>query len=121
MGSANDLGALLRDADPLAREGGLSAEHAASIRRAALAAAGQRPPTMASWPGPIFVAATVAATLAAGVALGRWLPAPGATVFDSSVAPSSSSSVASNARRQLQFATPGGTRIIWVFDPEFNP
>ena len=24
-------------------------------------------------------------------------------------------------RRQLQFATPGGTRIIWVFDPEFNP
>ena len=24
-------------------------------------------------------------------------------------------------RRQLQFATPGGTRVIWVFDPEFNP
>jgi hypothetical protein len=24
-------------------------------------------------------------------------------------------------RRQLQFASPGGTRIIWVFDSDFNP
>jgi hypothetical protein len=24
------------------------------------------------------------------------------------------------ARRQLQFATPGGTRIIWVFNPDFS-
>jgi len=23
-------------------------------------------------------------------------------------------------RRQLQFSTPGGTRIIWVFDSEFQ-
>jgi hypothetical protein len=23
-------------------------------------------------------------------------------------------------RRQLQFATPGGTRIIWVFNSEFE-
>ena len=23
-------------------------------------------------------------------------------------------------RRQLQFSTPGGTRIIWVFDPGFH-
>ena len=23
-------------------------------------------------------------------------------------------------RRQLQFATPGGTRIIWTFDPDFS-
>jgi hypothetical protein len=23
-------------------------------------------------------------------------------------------------QRQLQFATPGGTRIIWVFNPEFD-
>ena len=26
----------------------------------------------------------------------------------------------SAARQQLQFATPGGTRIIWVFDPGFE-
>jgi hypothetical protein len=25
-----------------------------------------------------------------------------------------------NGRRQLQFATPGGTRIIWVFDSDFE-
>ena len=25
-----------------------------------------------------------------------------------------------SARQQLQFATPGGTRIIWVFDAEFE-
>jgi hypothetical protein len=23
-------------------------------------------------------------------------------------------------RRQVQFATPGGTRIIWTLDPEFK-
>ena len=30
-------------------------------------------------------------------------------------------SMTTDGRRQLQFATPGGTRVIWVFDPEFNP
>jgi hypothetical protein len=28
--------------------------------------------------------------------------------------------VTSPAVRQLQFATPGGTRIIWQFNPEFT-
>ena len=27
---------------------------------------------------------------------------------------------ANDQRRQVQFATPGGTRIIWVFDSNFN-
>jgi hypothetical protein len=27
---------------------------------------------------------------------------------------------AAGDRQQLQFATPGGTRIIWVFDPAFE-
>ena len=27
---------------------------------------------------------------------------------------------AESGRRQLQFATPGGTRIIWVFDSDFE-
>jgi hypothetical protein len=33
----------------------------------------------------------------------------------------SHASDAAGAHRQLQFASPGGTRIIWVFDSEFHP
>jgi hypothetical protein len=55
-----------------------------------------------------MVAATVAATLLAGVLIGRRLPhddLPRAS---------------EPARRQVQFDTPGGTRIIWVINPDFD-
>jgi hypothetical protein len=109
-----DLGTLLRETDPLIREDGLLPADVARMRRAIVAAADHESATAVWWPRPLVVAATVAVTLVGGVVVGRWLPSRDATI----AAPSQSA--ASHDRRQLQFATPGGTRIIWVFDSEFN-
>ena len=118
----DDLKAALLGGDPVARERPLSVDAAGAMRRAVVAAADAIEPGGASWPRPVFVAATVAATILVGVALGVGLPRAG---HRAPSPPAQSARVDGGApleeRRQLQFATPGGTRIIWVFDPEFNP
>ena len=92
------------------------------MRRAVVAAA-ETQVSAAFWPRPMFLAATVAVTIVVGVALGAGLPQralrPPAAGLALSEPAASTTRV--DERRQLQFATPGGTRIIWVFDPEFNP
>jgi hypothetical protein len=116
-----DVGELLCDADPLAREACLPADDARRMQRAIVDAAEDASIEAAGWwPRPMLVAATVAVTLAASVAVGRWLPAPDHAIARAGL-PTSASASASRERRQLQFATPGGTRIIWVFDSDFNP
>jgi hypothetical protein len=66
------------------------------------------------WQQPLALAAMVALTIAAGVFAGLR--------FSAAEAPADAPAAASPAegRRQFQFSTPGGTRIIWVFDPEFQ-
>ena len=59
-----------------------------------------------------MVGVTVAATLAAGVLIGAAVAAPGAGQHRAAEA--------ATDRRQVQFDTPGGTRIIWVIDPDFD-
>ena len=118
----DDLKAALLGGDPVARERPLSVDDADAMRRAVVAAADASEAGGASWPRPVFVAATVAATILVGVALGVGLPRAGRRA----VPPQAHSArvdagVPLEERRQLQFATPGGTRIIWVFDPAFNP
>jgi hypothetical protein len=115
-----DVGDLLREADPVARERGLSPDEINRMRRAIVSAAGRDSATAIWWPTPILVAATVAVTLVAGVVVGRWLPSHDAAMAGDRGG-ASPAAPASPERRQLQFASPGGTRIIWVFDPDFNP
>ena len=119
----SDVGQWLRDADPLADEPGLSAVDSRSMRRRVLAAAAEPRLTSPLWPGPMLVATTVVVTLAAGVLAGRWLPPPRGVpeVRGSGSGASTGAAPQVSARRQLQFATPGGTRVIWVFDPDFKP
>lgn len=117
----NDVGKWLRDADPLAPERadpGLAGEDAQAMRRAMLSALGERRIIVAFWPQPLAMAATIALTLASGVVLGRHLPA----LREASLAAPAHAGGAQVAEvRQLQFATPGGTRVIWVFNPDFQP
>ena len=115
-----NFGDLLRAGDPIAREGGMSAADISRMRRAVVSAADHESAITAWWPRPILIAATVAVTIVAGVIVGRRLPSRDAAVDDIASEPSSRTA-ASAERRQLQFASPGGTRIIWVFDPEFTP
>ena len=117
----NNISKLLREGDPFAGEPSLSAADIREMRRAVMAADVARQPA-SWWPQPILVAATIALTLTASVALGRWLPPPRQTVHGDGRAATQVPEVAlpEPARRQLQVATPGGTRIIWVFNSDFT-
>jgi hypothetical protein len=111
----------LVDADPFAREGGMSVEDVGRIRGVVVAAADAER-DIAFWPRPIFVGATLAVMMLAGIIVGSGLPRRETVSAQPTAAHGASQSAMQLAeRRQLQFATPGGTRIIWVFDPAFNP
>ena len=113
-----DIGSLLRDGDPVALEPEMSASDIQAVRRAVLAALATTDRATSRWPGPLLAGAAVTAALAAGVFVGLRIPAPRVSPIETAL---SHASDAAGAHRQLQFASPGGTRIIWVFDPEFNP
>jgi hypothetical protein len=113
-----DIGRLLRDGDPVALEPEMSAADVQAVRRAVLAALATTDRATSRWPGPLLAGAAVAAAMVAGVAVGLRTPA---SQMPAAGAESTHASDAEGAHRQLQFALPGGTRIIWVFDPEFNP
>lgn len=117
-----DLRERLLDADPLAHENAMSAEHADAIRRVVVAADWRMVNAAPFWPRPLWVAATIALTLSAGIVAGR-LSAPESPVHGrpTDTPLTIASSPAAGVRRQVQFATPGGTRIIWVLNAEFNP
>ena len=111
-----DLTKFLRDGDPAANEPGLSAQAAADIRRAMLTEVPSAEAGRYSWHQALALAAMVALTVAAGVIAGRppVLPEP---VVDR---PAQVAAPGDGEKRQIQFATPGGTRIIWVFDSDFK-
>jgi hypothetical protein len=54
--------------------------------------------------------------LLTGVAGGRRMPLRVAAPAD----PVSGTADGGGERRQVQFSTPGGTRIIWTIDPDFT-
>ena len=113
-----DIGRLLRDGDAVAPEPEMSAAEVQAVRRTVLAALATTDRATSRWPGPLLAGAAVTAALAAGVFVGLRTPALRVSPIETAL---SHASDAAGAHRQLQFASPGGTRIIWVFDPEFNP
>ena len=118
-----DIGARLRAADPLIDDPAMSAADVEAMRGMVVAAADRSAQSPAWWPPMLAVVATAAAMVIAVVGArvhenGRKASAPPRSL---SPAVADSASTTSTGRRQLQFATPGGTRVIWVFDPEFNP
>jgi hypothetical protein len=101
-----------------------------AMRRLVVAAAGQRAETPAvPWLRPMFVVATVAAMIAVGTVTAIKMDLSGRsssplTDTTAATSPSARNSSAESTfvapSRQLQFSTPGGTRIIWVFNSDLN-
>ena len=112
-----DLRSLLEEADPLRRESGLSEDEAARMHAVVVNAARQAVRSSPFWSGALAMATAVALIVIAGT-LNEMRP-PNRAVVSQEVAPAIVK-VASVERRQLQFSTPGGTRIIWTIDPEFQ-
>jgi hypothetical protein len=101
----------------------MSVEDADAIRRLVLAAGRRTVHDAVFWPRPLWVAATIVLTLSAGIIAGLRLSAPEFSAFQRppNTVSTIAASPAAGDRRQVQFATPGGTRIIWVLNAEFNP
>jgi hypothetical protein len=112
----NDWRTALRDADP-GEHAQLPASDVQAMRRAVLAATvGRAPAAPRLWVQPLLVAATIALMIGTGVMAGR----KAAVTESRSPIHTTTTDPGDQEKRQLQFATPGGTRIIWVFNPEFQ-
>lgn len=114
-----DFTTLLRDGDPVRGDGELSPADAQRMRRAIVAASREPAPARTPWQRPFAIAATAALLVAVGTmaghrAMDETTEQPIGPV--TAEAPLTAGGSADSDRRQLQFATPGGTRIIWIFD-----
>jgi hypothetical protein len=102
----------LRTTDPVAHEPGLSLTEVQAMRRAIVAAATDT--HHAGWAPwrlrPAALTAALACALALGVFIGTRFDLPG----EKSTPPKA------NEQRQLQFETPGGTRVVWVLNSKFD-
>ena len=115
-----DLRTRLRDALRDEDDERLSVDDIAAMRRVVVASVrttDEMERRAASWFQPLAVAATLVAMIAVGIAIGGR--------FDDRVARTGASDAADgdipagqgpDRARQLQFSTPGGTRIIWIFN-----
>ena len=116
MKTTTELNDLLRDADPVPREPGLPAETLGEMRRTVIAAvardARRSPPT------PRIFAIAAAAALAA-VVTAVIVRRPDAVRVPPTPRPAHGAAEPSS-RTQMYFSTPGGTRVIWTFDPAFR-
>jgi hypothetical protein len=82
-------------------------ERARAMRRIIIAVAADAEPLPSPWPLRVAAAGVMLAFLTAGAGEHR--------------TPSGAADpVRAGERRQIQFATPGGTRIIWELNPDFT-
>ena len=111
-----DIRDRLRDADPVAIEPAPSHDEIAAMRRTVLDAVQTPRATPVRRRRTLAIAATIALIGGAGIDTHRRTarsPEP--------AAPEAVPAVAAPAgKTQLQFSTPGGTRIIWTLDPAFQ-
>jgi hypothetical protein len=106
----------MREDDPLSCDPGLTDSEASAIRRRAVAEAVDVPARrIIVWRDALAIVVVVAVMIGVGITGARRLPPPSASSDATASEPRRAS-----ARRQLQFATPGGTRIIWTFDSDFS-
>jgi hypothetical protein len=104
----SDWRALLRAHDPAET---IDADRADRMRRAVIEAARHTRGAASPWPFRLAMAGVTVILLTAGAGdVGRM---SGDRLATSPQAPS-------GERRQVQFDTPGGTRIIWEINPDFD-
>ena len=93
----------------------LSADAARAMRRVVVSAIQVDGEIPFSWRNPLAVGAVLTLMIISGVVAGRWMPV---SVDEQAVVMLNVPD--GGERRQIQFSTPGGTRIIWTIDPKFQ-
>jgi hypothetical protein len=117
-GGSRTLAERLKNADPVVDEGALSDLDAQRLRNIVVATAREpRAPASIGWKASwAAITLVIAATAVFGV--NRWrdpishVPA---------AATQQAARTTSEPRRQVHFVAPGGTRVIWIFNPDFKP
>ena len=109
----NDLREQLRDADPLEREPALSTDDVHAMRRRIVLAAHAAPHRRVRTEPQAAGAIALACTLVMVLLIATWFRSDRGLVGP--VTPTRQ-----DGPRQLQFETPGGTRIIWVLNPSLE-
>lgn len=115
----NNWQELLRDADPVREPGPdarLSVDDVRHMRNAVVAAARVADRRPSAWAHALAMAAILVLMIGVGVVAGRQAAQSKMAALDAARTEASQAPEI----RQLQFATPGGTRIIWVFNPDFD-
>ncbi len=122
-----DLTKLLRDGDPLNPQNKddrepteLSPADVQVIRRAMLEAAQTRSTTGSVWQRPLAWAAVAVVLIGVGGVAGHRVNERASSeprAVDTGWVAERSGSSGEMSPRQVQFSTPGGTRIIWILDP----
>jgi hypothetical protein len=111
-----DVRTLLNDGDPLREGEGLAPVDVERMRRVIVSAAQESAPVRTPWLRPFAITAVGALLVVVASMTGDRVviaPAPAPATPDPLAAVGGGGD---GERRQLQFATPGGTRIIWIFD-----
>jgi hypothetical protein len=104
----------LQEGDPVAHEPPLSRADADRLRRAVFEAGVTAAPRVKMRHRRAWAAVGAVAVMAAAAGVSRWSHA----IRDDRAAPSGVR--VDSSSRQLQFATPGGTRVIWVFSSDLQ-
>jgi hypothetical protein len=108
---------LLKDGDPVVRDASLPAADVERMRRRVVDAEQQRERSFEIGRLPRLAAAMVILA-AAAIGVVSWRSPAGRE--SSEKGPASRGAAMQPVTRQLIFETPGGTRVIWVFNPEFR-
>jgi hypothetical protein len=110
----------LKEGDPIASEPPLSDADVQRMRQVVVAASDERRPFFADLARASWAAATVmvALTIAAGVQ--QWFTPQSETRSADVRTASTVAAPAPGARRQVQLIAPGGTRVIWIFNADFQ-
>jgi hypothetical protein len=105
-----DLRERLQTDDPLAHEPPLGAIEVETMRRRIV---GYEPESRPRWSITAMLAVALVALLGLGAALTRPIAGTDAPSLDHA-------SGGGSHLRQFQMQTPGGTRVIWIINPDFQ-
>jgi hypothetical protein len=106
----DDVNEQLRAADPVVGEGGLSVAEVEAMRRTIVLTPTVEGPHTEWSPWRLSLVTTLAVVLVLGLFIGRRFEPAG----EQSTQPQASEP------RQVQFVTPGGTRVVWVLNSHLD-
>jgi hypothetical protein len=107
--------------DPVASEPTMSDAEVQRMRHTVLAAGDSPQSLFADWARGSWAAATVMVAFTIAVGVSRWFtPLPDIRTADVRNISATTSAVP-GARRQVQLIAPNGTRVIWIFNADFEP